>query len=128
MAGDGCHINMTNPKHPDGMLACSGWLWDSAWSGGGIPPMTVRFSLDGTSELTVVANDVKKNLPKFDGCPNTEHGFKIQSAKDWVTTLSKGKHRLDIDAFLDEKGGATGKTAPLVGTPLCFKDAVVVAC
>lgn len=129
MAGaHGCHINMTDPKHPDGLLFCSGWCWDSSWSGGGIPPMTVRFSVDGTSELTVVANQVKKNLPKFDGCPNTEHGFKIFSAQGWVAKLSKGKHRLDIEAFLDEKAGATGPSAPLQGTPICFNNAVVTAC
>ena len=104
-------------------LHCNGWCWDSAWQGEGIPPMTVRLSVDGRVVMTTLANLTRKSLMNATGAPNREHGFAINTASSWVQTLGGvGRHRLDLDVFLDEKPSAASPTAALRGSPLCFED------
>ena len=65
-------------------LHCNGWCWDSAWARGGVPPMTVRLSVDGQEVFTVVANETKQNLMNATGAPNREHGFSVVAASSWA--------------------------------------------
>jgi hypothetical protein len=104
-------------------LHCNGWCWDSAWEGGGTPPMTVRLSVDGRVVATMLANLTKKDLMNATGAPNREHGFAITTASSWVQTLSgAGRHKLELDVFLDERPSAESPTAAVRGSPLCFVD------
>ena len=85
--------------------------------------MTVRLSVDGRVVMTTLANLTKKELMNATGAPNREHGFAINTASRWVQTLSsKGRHKLDLDVFLDETSSAASPTAALRGSPLCFMN------
>ena len=83
--------------------------------------MTVRLSVDGQVVMTTLANLTRKALMNATGAPNREHGFAINTASNWVQTLSgEGRHRLDIDVFLDDSPSPASPTATLRGSPLCF--------
>ena len=83
--------------------------------------MTVRLSVDGRVVMTTLANLTKKDLMNATGAPNREHGFAITTASQWVQTLSgEGRHKLDLDVFIDERPSAASQTAALRGSPLCF--------
>lgn len=111
------------------VLFVNGWCWDAAWAGGGVPPMTVRLSVDGKPELNVLANITKPALMNVTGAPNSEHGFKLHEKGQWVDVLGgAGKHRLDLDVFLDPVPSVTGHTAPMKGSPLCFSNGNLVGC
>ena len=107
----------------------NGWCWDAAWAGGGMPPMTVRLSVDGKAEVNMLANYTCPMLMNATGAPNKEHGFKLHETGSWVQMLGgPGKHRLDLDVFLDPVPSATGHTSPITGSPLCFADGNLVGC
>jgi arylsulfatase B/arylsulfatase I/J len=116
-------------------LHCNGWCWDAAWAGGGVAAMTVRVSVDGKAVTTVLANITCPQLMNVTGAPNSEHGFKLginPGASSWVGVLGgPGAHRLDLDVFATVAhhgpvGAALGPTAPVKGSPLCFKDGSLV--
>jgi len=110
-------------------LQGGGWCWDGAWTGGGVPPMTVRLSVDGTATASVLANVTRSGLPAKTGAPNPEHGFALLESGSWVDTLgSAGKHRLDLDVFLSPSPTEKTQTTPLKGSPLCFQDGDKVSC
>ena len=81
------------------LMRVQGWCWDKAWSGGGVPAMTVRVSVDGKVVVPMtVANVVRPGLPAT-GCPNTEHGYDVALPSAAAATLAgTGLHRLNVDA------------------------------
>lgn len=82
--------------------------------------MTVRLSVDGKPVMNVIAKDTRSALA---GAPNKDHGFDIVTDDSCVQALGgAGKHRLDVDVFLDETPSPTSPTAPIEGSPLCFVD------
>ena len=109
-------------------LAGKGWCWDGGWAGGGVPAMTVRLSCDGKPVMTVVANVTRPNL-MHTGAPNNEHGFQVGESGSWVQALAgSGRHRLDIEVFLDPVPSAASEVLALNGSPVCFSGGSPTSC
>lgn len=128
----GLHTSLSaaSVKVENGVLEGDGWCWDATFAGGGVPAMTVQVSVDGKAVATVLANITRPNLKKT-GAPNTEHGFQLHVGGQPASTLAAkdGKvHSLDLDVFLDASPSPTSDTAPLKGSPLCFKAGEQVSC
>jgi hypothetical protein len=113
-----------------GKLIGHGWCFDMAWDGGR-STMIIRLSVDGTPVATQLANITRPGLPTKKGPhpPNAEHGFDFsRSSGSWVKTLGgAGKHRLDVDVFLIPSQ-ASGATAGVEGSPLCFANGKLTTC
>ena len=108
-----------------------GWCWDAAWSGGGVPPMTVRLSVDGdVTTAYVVANVSRAGLPSKTGAPNPEHGFVHALPPAAAAKLAgKGTHKLDVDVYLDgSPASAHAPTMPVKGSPVCFRSGAAARC
>ena len=129
------------PKAKAGVVSGAGWCWDSAFAGGGVPPMTVRLSVDGKpvhmgpagssgGDGGIVANISRAGLPSKTGAPNTEHGFKFAlGGAPAATLLGTGLHRLDVDVYLapHPTPGVTA-TAPVKQSPVCYRNGKAVEC
>ena len=141
-----CDTNRTAPADPTATIKSNldtpakvhaanvhvlGWCWDSAWSGGGVPPMTVRVSVDGNVVVPfTLATVPRAGLPSKTGAPNTEHGFEVNLPDEAAKTLaSAGVHSLDVDVYLDRHPTSVhNATIPVNRSPACFKNGVHVAC
>ena len=97
------------------------WCFDAAWPGGGVSPMTVQLSVDGVVVERVVANASRPpGFTNASGAPNAEHGYYFREHSDWVKLLAgPGKHRLDLDVFLDPSPTQNSSTMPLNQSPVC---------
>ena len=65
-----------NPCSPPSTL--TGWAVDPLLPGGGVPAVTVAFTIDGapaSPPLTVVANQPRPDLVRAGLAPNPDHGF-----------------------------------------------------
>lgn len=117
-------------------LRGTGWCWYAALAGGGVPAMTVRVSVDGALAGTTLANITRPKLMSQTGAPNNEHGFDLSSLGGAAAAAAAAAlgahdgsvHRLDLDAYLDATPTASAKTAPLRGSPLCFRAGMQVPC
>ena len=90
--------------------------------------MTVRLSCDAKPVLTVVANITRPNL-MHNGAPNNEHGFQVGENGSWVQALAgAGRHRLDIDVYLDAAPSAASEVVALNGSPICFSGGSLASC
>ena len=108
-----------------------GWCWDSAWSGGGVPPMTVRVSVDGHVVVPfTLANVPRAGLPSETGAPNTEHGFEVKLPDEAAKTLaSAGVHSLAVDVYLESHPTSVHNASVAVGrSPACFRHGAHVPC
>eukprot|EP00912_Choanoflagellata_sp_UC4_P000705 UC4_evm2s436 len=100
------------------------WCFDGSWPGGGVQPMTVVLSFDGSPVRELVANASRPaGFMNATGAPNLNHGLYLRERGKWVEQIaSKGKHRLDLDTYIEVSQKNGSKTMPLNGSPICFVD------
>ena len=114
---------------PAGTLTVSGWCFDTDFAGGGVPPMTVRISVDNIVVAAVVANVTRTNLPAKTGAPNPEHGFSFKLPPTTAAKLAgAGKHTLAVDAYTAQTPAPTSATEPCNHSPACYQDGKLASC
>ena len=80
---DGFVAGAPNRGHCDpcaqgGQTILTGWAVDPSLAGGGLPPVTVKFSIDGQPPtLTALADFPRPDLVKAGVAPNANHGFQF---------------------------------------------------
>eukprot|EP00946_MAST-07B_sp_MAST-7B-sp1_P004211 g4211.t1 len=104
----------------------SGWCWDKSFSGGGVPPMVVRVSVNGKVVVPfVVANATRAGLPSKTGAPNAAHGFSV----DIQTASAASAATISVDAYVDAQPKSAGDAAiPVHGSPACYKNGARTEC
>ena len=104
----------------------SGWCWDKSFSGGGVPPMVVRVSVNGKVVAPfVVANATRAGLPSKTGAPNAAHGFSV----DIQTASAASAATISVDAYVDAQPKSAGDAAiPVHGSPACCKNGARTEC
>ena len=92
--------------------------------------MTLRVSVDSKVVLQyVVANVTRKDLPTKTGAPNPNHGFDHTLSGEAAATLSSaGKHKLDVDVYMDVTPTASSKVQAVARSPICFQGGVMQEC
>lgn len=130
-----CDTNRTPPDVPANDIVSSlndadiapktvtGWCWDRKFAGGGVPPMTVRVSVDSKVVVAfAIANITRPGVPGT-GAPNAEHGFSVTLPSDVAAQLAgPGTHALRVEAYTAQQPTAATPTIPLKGSPACYKS------
>ena len=97
---DGFDAGNPNQGHCDpcaagGQTTLTGWAVNPTLKGGGLPPVTVAFSIDGKPPtLTVLANTPRPDLVKAHVAPNPDHGFELRLPPAVVASLRTGIHTI----------------------------------
>lgn len=94
-----------------------GWGVDRALRGGGLPPVNVSITINGTEVANVVALVPRPDLPKAGVAPNAAHGFDTALPAAAAAALQRpGRHT--VDAWVV---GSPGSMVPwrLPSSPKC---------
>ena len=95
----------------------TGWAVDGALPGGGVPPVTVRITVNRTRAAVVSATVPRPDVVKAGDAPNPDHGFSLQLPSGVAAALAgPGMHYVEAWAF-----GTPGSLTPwlLPNSPHC---------
>jgi hypothetical protein len=102
-----------------------GWALDTSLPGGGVPPVTVRVTVDLKVVAEGTADGYRPDLVTKGVAPNAYHGFQMALPNAAVAALQKGAHLLD--AFVVNTPSST-PVAQRFDESHCIADGRVGGC